>query len=165
MQTFLDASDFFLPHCSSYIVSALNFRLMQLFGVTDDEIYVYVYEFLWGSYSAQIKVKIWTKNGKYKKLQEKQFCKRRCFFVKSSSLDEKVILTGDCFFLKVILPEIKIVSFSLEFRCSGAINEFRTGAFPRMFTYSTDHPDLPGHCSKEKWTGLGQLVKAPFALT
>ena len=145
---------------------------MQLFGVTDDEIYVYVYEFLWDLYSAQIKVKIWTKNGKYKQLQEKQFCKRRCqfckrrcFFVKSSSLDEKVILTGDCFFLKVILPEIKIVSFCQEFRCSGAINEFRIGAFLRMFTYSTDHPDLPGHCSKEKWTNLGQLVKAPYALT
>ena len=33
--------------------------------------------------------------------------KEGVFFVKSSSLDEKVILTGDCFFLKVILPEIK----------------------------------------------------------
>ena len=80
-------------------------------------------------------------------------------------MNKKVILAGDCFFLKVILPEIKTVSFSQEFWCSGAINEFRTGAFPRMFTYSTDHLDLPGHCSKEKWTGLGQLVKAPYALT
>ena len=34
------------------------------------------------SYSAQIKVKIWTKNGKHNKLQEKQFCKRRCQFCK-----------------------------------------------------------------------------------
>ena len=91
--------------------------------------------------------------------------KKDVFFVKSSSLDEKVILTEDCFFPKVILPETKIVSFSQEFRCSGAINEFRTGAFPRMFTYSTDHHDLPGHFSKEKWTGLGQLVKAPYGLT
>ena len=52
--------------------------------------------------------------------------KEGVFFAKSSSLDEKVILTGDCFFLKIILPEIKIVSFSQEFRCFGAINEFRT---------------------------------------
>ena len=52
------------------------------------------------------------------------------------------------FFLKVILPEIKTVSFSQEFWCSGAINGFRTGAFPRMFTYSTEHSELPGQCSR-----------------
>ena len=62
-------------------------------------------------------------------------------------MNKKVILAGDCFFLKVILPEIKIVPFSQEFRCCGAMNEFRAGAFPRMFTYSMEHPKLPGQCS------------------
>ena len=145
---------------------------MQLFGVTHDEIYVYVYEILGGSYSAQIKVKIWTKNGKYNKSQEKQFCKRRCQFCKRRCFFCQVFFSGrkgysyrTLLFSQVHFTWDKIVSFSQEFRCSGAINEFRTGAFPRMFTYSTDHPDLPGHCSKEKWTGLGQLVKTPYALT
>ena len=63
-------------------------------------------------------------------------------------MNKKVILAGDSFFLKVILPEIKTVSYSQEFWCSGAINEFRTGAFPRMFSYSTEHPELPGQCSR-----------------
>ena len=39
-------------------------------------------------------------------------------------MNKKVILAGDCFFLKVILPETKAVSFSQEFMCSGAIYIF-----------------------------------------
>ena len=57
--------------------------------MNDDEIYVYVYDFLWGLYSVQIKVKMLTKNGKYNKLQQKQFCKKGV-----SSVKEGVFLSG-----------------------------------------------------------------------
>ena len=43
------------------------------------------------------------------------------------------------FFTHVILPEIRIGSFSHEFRCSGARNKFRAGVLSRIFSYSTEH--------------------------
>ena len=56
---------------------------------------------------------------------------------------EKVVLTGDCFF--IILPEIKIGSFTIEFRWSWSLNKFRTGTFCRIVKYSTEHLKVPNN--------------------
>ena len=42
---------------------------------------------------------------------------------------------GRLFFSQIILPEIKTVSFSIEFRCYCAKNKFRTGTLCRIFSY------------------------------
>ena len=76
-----------------------------------------------------------------------------------SFLDDRVILAEDCLFLQVILPEIRTVSFTQNFRCSCTRNEFKTVAIPKMFTYLTEHPDFPGHCGRGKRTNLGQSIK------
>ena len=39
------------------------------------------------------------------------------------------------FFSQIILPEIKTVSFSIEFRCYCPTNKFRTGTLCRVFSY------------------------------
>ena len=44
-----------------------------------------------------------------------------------------------------ILPEIKTGSFTIEFKWSWAINNFRTGTFCRIFRYSAEHLKLPGN--------------------
>ena len=44
-----------------------------------------------------------------------------------------------------ILPEIRTDSFFKEFRCSCAINKFRTGTLCRILNYSTEHLRVPGN--------------------
>ena len=50
------------------------------------------------------------------------------------------------FFSQIILQEIKAGSFSIEFRCSCAINKFKTSTLcGRTFNYSTEHLKIPGN--------------------
>ena len=49
------------------------------------------------------------------------------------------------FFSKIILPGIKSGSFTIEFRCSCAINKFGTGTLCRIFKYSSEHLKVPGN--------------------
>ena len=59
---------------------------------------------------------------------------------------EKIILVGRCLVLQVILPEIRAVSFSEEFRGSDERNKFRTVELPKISNYPTENVDLTGHC-------------------
>ena len=59
---------------------------------------------------------------------------------------EKIILVGRCLVLQVILPEIRVVSFSEEFRGSDERNKFRTVELPKISNYPTENVDLTGHC-------------------
>ena len=49
------------------------------------------------------------------------------------------------FFSHIILPEIKMSSFTIEFRCFCKINKFGTGTLCRIFKYSTEHLKVPGN--------------------
>ena len=73
------------------------------------------------------------------------------FWMKSLFSQETVFLT------QLILPQVRKGSSSLEFRYSGARNKFKTDALPRIFSYSTEHLNLPGHC---KYLSVSSLWKA-----
>ena len=55
----------------------------------------------------------------------------------------KRLFLQDILFSRIILQKIKTVSFSQEFKCSGARKKFRTGTFRGIFNYTTQHLDLP----------------------
>ena len=82
------------------------------------------------------------------------FCKNAFLFCQVSILwtlvdlfwTKSLLSLEIAFFANVILPEIRKGSFYQEFRCCGARNKLRTGAFPRIFSYSTELLDLPGQC-------------------
>lgn len=63
-----------------------------------------------------------------------------------SVLNEKFILNGKYLFSQVILPEIRIGSFSQKCRYSGAKNKLKTGAFPRMSNCLIKHLNLLDYC-------------------
>ena len=73
-------------------------------------------------------------------------------------LYEKVI------FYQVILSEIRRGLFFLEFRCTGARKKFRTRALLRIFNYSREHLNLPGHCKIQN-TPVSQAKKHIFNST
>ena len=54
--------------------------------------------------------------------------------------NEKVILTGNCFFPFHFTRDKKRV------RCSGARSKLKIGALSKIFSYLTEYLDLPGHC-------------------
>ena len=59
-------------------------------------------------------------------------------------LHKKVILTGDCFFSHIILPEINKNGFVLQrISYSRAINKVKTGTFCRKINYSAEHLKVP----------------------
>ena len=82
------------------------------------------------------------------------FCKKVLFLPRLHVVDagqpvlqEKVILTVNCFSSQAILPDIRTALFSKDFRCSRAINKFRTCTVCRILNYSTGHLKVPGQYS------------------
>ena len=53
--------------------------------------------------------------------------------LKKSSFSQETAFFTDYF------PEIKTGLFTIEFKCSCAINKFGTGTLYRIFKYSTEH--------------------------
>ena len=89
------------------------------------------------------------------------FCKIVFFFARNSFCGHWLICSGRkgythrrLFFKRVSLPEIRAGSFVQEFMCSGARNNFRTGALPRKFNYSKERVNLPGYCKYQPVSSL-----------
>ena len=91
----------------------------------------------------------------------KVFCKIVFFFARNSFCGHWFLCSGRkgyshrrLFFKRVSLPEIRAGSFVQEFMCSGARNNFRTGALPRIFNYSKESVNLPGYCKYQPVSSL-----------
>ena len=71
----------------------------------------------------------------FRRSHSEMFCKKGVFLPRLHAVDigwpvlnEKVILRRNCFFFfQIILPAVRMGSLSNEFKCSGAINKFKTG--------------------------------------
>ena len=82
----------------------------------------------------------------YKKMAVPMFAVSPCCWNWSTCFPWKDYSHRRLFFSQIILPEIKTGSFSIEFRCSCAINKFKTSTLcGRTFNYSTEHLKIPGN--------------------